>query len=515
MGLTAVLRMALTWLQEYYLLRLETKLALTTSSTFFNHILRLPVAYFAQRFAGEIGSRVMINNKVATTVGGKLSTTLLDCILVVFYAGLMFLYDWLLTVVCIVLALGNVVAVRLVSRKRVDASRRLLQDEGKLTGTAMNGLAMIETLKASGSEDEFFGRWAGYQSKALRAEQELGELTEYVNSVPPLVNSLITAAILLLGSLKVMNGDLTVGMLVAYQSLMRSFTKPLNTFVTFGALLQELEGDMNRLDDVLQYPQDDEYDREGEEAPALPGGDMVKLSGHIELRDVVFGYSPLEKPLIKDFNLTINPGQRVALVGMSGSGKSTVAKVISGLYPEWDGQILFDGIPRGKLPTSLVKNSLAVVDQDIFLFGGTIRDNITMWDSTIPINSVTTATRDAAIEDVIQTRIGTFNAEVEEGGGNFSGGQKQRLEIARALVGNPTILILDEATSALDPTTELFIDEATRRRGCTCIIIAHRLSTIRDADEIIVLEFGEIVQRGTHNEMKKIPGHYQQLIGSQ
>jgi len=516
MAITAILRMGLTWLQEYYLLRLETKLALTTSSTFFNHILRLPVAYFAQRFSGEIGSRVGINNKVASTVGGKLSTTMLDCILVIFYAGLMFLYDFTLTIVCILLALANVIAVKLVSRKRVDASRRLLQEEGKLTGTAMNGLSMIETLKASGSEDEFFGRWSGYQAKALRAEQELGELTEYVNSVPPLVNSLITATILLLGSIKVMDGDLTVGMLVAYQSLMRSFTKPLNTFVTFGALLQELEADMNRLDDVLQYPQDDEYTRDAPtERAVAPGGDIVKLSGELELKKADFGYSPLEKPLIKDFNLKITPGQRVALVGMSGSGKSTVARVVSGLYPEWAGEILFDGIDRKHLPTSLIKNSLAVVDQDIFLFSGTVRENVTMWDSTYPISTITTACRDAAIEDVIQTRIGTFNSEVEEGGGNFSGGQKQRLEIARALVGNPTILILDEATSALDPTTELFIDEATRRRGCTCIIIAHRLSTIRDADEIVVMEFGQIVQRGTHEQMKGEYGPYQRLIGAQ
>ena len=514
MVLTAGLRMLLTYLQEYYLLRLETKLALSTSSRFFNHILRLPVAYFAQRFSGEIGSRVMINNKVAQLLSGKLATTILDVMVIGFYALLMFLYDVTLTVVCIVIALFNVVAVKYVSRKRTDSARRLLQEEGKLTGTAMNGLRIIETLKASGGEGEFFSRWAGYQAKALRAEQDLGQLTEYVNVVPPLVNTLTTTTILLLGGLKVINGELTIGMLVAYQSLMASFAKPLNTFVTFGSSVQELEADMNRLDDVLQYPQDSQYDDNGDTSSSRSGrlANVVKLSGHIELKGVTFGYSPLEKPLIEDFNLVIQPGQRVALVGGSGSGKSTVARLMTGLYKPWKGQILFDGVPRDEIPIQLINNSLAAVDQDIFLFGGTVRDNVTMWDSTIPVHKITAACRDACIDDIIQNRTGTYQSTVEEGGGNFSGGQRQRLEIARALVGDPTMLVLDEATSALDPTTEREIDDAMRRRGCSCIIVAHRLSTIRDADEIIVLHRGKIVQRGTHDEMKEVEGPYAMLI---
>jgi NHLM bacteriocin system ABC transporter peptidase/ATP-binding protein len=514
MGLTAALRMALTYLQEYYLLRMETKIALTTSSNFFNHIMRLPVTYFSQRYAGEIGSRVEINNRVANVVSGELTTTMLDCAMIFFYAILMFMYDVVLTLVCILIAGLNIAAVKFAARMRVDAARRLLQEEGKLTGTAMNGLKMIETLKASGGEDEFFGRWAGYQAKALSAQQNLGQISEFVNAVPPLVTSLTTATILLIGGFKVMSGDLTVGMLVAYQTLMASFTKPLTTFVNFGSKVQELEADMNRLDDVLRYPQDEQYNEEQKAAAKLQVvREMVKLSGHIELRGVSFGYNPLEKPLIEDFNLTIQPGQRVALVGTSGSGKSTISRLITGLYRPWDGQILFDGIPREELPISLINNSLAAVDQDIFLFGGTVADNVTMWDSTIPVARVTEACRDACIDDIIENRTGTYQSEIEEGGGNFSGGQRQRLEIARSLVGNPTILALDEATSALDPTTELAIDEAIRRRGCTCIIVAHRLSTIRDADEIVVMDRGRIVQRGTHEEMKDDDkGFYAYLI---
>ncbi len=512
MLLTALVNIALTFLQEYYLLRLETKLSLTTSSRFFQHILRLPVAYFGQRFAGEIGSRVMINDKVARVVSGKLATTAIDMVMIVFYAGLMMLYSVSLTFLVIALAALNVVAVKLVSRIRIDASRRLMQDKGKLMGTAMNGLAMIETLKATGGEAEFFSRWAGYQAKTLRAEQQLQRMSDLVTIVPTFVNTLITASVLLVGGLKVMNGELTVGLLVAYQSLTGFFVKPLNNFVTFGNMLQELEADMNRLDDVLRYPQDEMYTREPNKAVAAQLSRKLKLDGLIELRDITFGYSPLDKPLIENFSLTIQPGQRVALVGGSGSGKSTVARLVSGLYEPWEGSIMFDGVDRTDLPRELISNSVGMVDQEVFLFTGTIKENVTMWDSTIPAARITTACRDAAIADVIETRDGSYGARVGEGGGNFSGGQRQRLEIARALVGEPTVLILDEATSALDPTTEAAIDDSLRRRGCTCIVIAHRLSTIRDCDEIVVMERGKIVQRGTHDEMKDADGPYARLI---
>jgi ABC-type bacteriocin/lantibiotic exporter with double-glycine peptidase domain len=304
---------------------------------------------------------------------------------------------------------------------------------------------------------------------------------------------------------------MTVGMLVAYQTLLSSFTRPLNAFVQFGSDLQELQADMNRLDDVLRYPADPQYEQTRDKLKFE--SKQVKLSGHVELRGVTFGYSPLEKPLIEDFNLTIEPGRRVALVGGSGSGKSTAAKVISGLYKQWSGEVLFDGVPREQIPRDLLANSIAVVDQEVFLFGGSVAENISMWDTTVPVQRISTAARDAAIAEVVEAREGGYASKVQEGGGNYSGGQCQRLEIARSLVGEPTIVIMDEATSALDPHTEQHIDESMRRRGCTCIIIAHRLSTIRDADEIIVMERGKIVQRGTHDDMKDVPGPYKYLIG--
>ena len=511
MAATVVVHGLLTWLQKYALLRLETKLALVTSSRFFTHILQLPAAYFGQRFSGEIGSRVMINDRVAQMVSGRLAGMVIDCVMTIFYAGLMFVYDVTLTLTVIGIALLNVGAIKLAARARTDGSRRLMQDRGKLTGVSMNGLQMIETIKATGSEPEFFSRWSGYYAKTINNEQFLQVLAQISTAVPPLVQTMSTAAVLVLGGFKVMNGELTIGMLVAYQTLLSSFMRPLTAFVQFGADMQELQADMNRLDDVLRYPADAQYAQTRENLSFDPK--VVKLSGHVELRNITFGYSPLEKPLVEDFNLVVQPGRRVALVGASGSGKSTAAKLVSGLFQPWSGDVLFDGVPRTKIPRDLIANSLAVVDQEVFLFGGTVSENVSMWDSTIPVQRISRAAKDAAIDDVIESREGGYQSRVQEGGGNYSGGQCQRLEITRSLVGEPTILILDEATSALDPATEQHIDESLRRRGCTCIIVAHRLSTIRDADEIVVMERGKIVQRGTHEEMKDIPGPYQQLMG--
>lgn len=511
MGLTAVLRGVLTWLQRYYLLKLQSKIALTTSGQFLWHVLRLPVEFFNQRYAGDISSRMQSNDKVAELLSGQLATTVLNLVMIVFYFILMVQYNLTLSLVGVIAAVFNIFYLRFVAKKRVDQNRRLLQERGKVIGTSMSGLQVIETLKATGSESDFFSKWAGYQTKSLNSEQEMGVSTQYLQAVPSFLTALTDAVVLVLGGFFILDGRMTIGMLVAFQSLMKSFMQPVTELVNLGSKLQEMEGDMNRLDDVLKYPMDEQTSEE-----FCTGGseEYQKLVGYVEVCNLSFGYSPLEPPLIENFYLKLKPGSRVALVGGSGSGKSTVAKMVAGIYIPWSGEIMFDGKRRKDIPRSVLNQSLAVVDQDISMFEGTIKDNITLWDENISELDIIRAAKDACIHDDITARVGGYDYRLEEGGSNFSGGQRQRLEIARALVNNPAILIMDEATSALDPMTEKKVDENIRRRGCTCIIVAHRLSTIRDCDEIIVLERGKIVQRGTHDQLKDIEGHYAALISA-
>ncbi|HVT18281.1 MAG TPA: NHLP family bacteriocin export ABC transporter peptidase/permease/ATPase subunit [Thermoanaerobaculia bacterium] len=509
----ALLMGALSWLQQRYLLRLETRIAVGGSSRFLWHVLRLPSEFFTQRYAGDISSRVAINDRVAQLLSRDLATNAVGTLMIVFFAVLLFQYDVVLTVIGIAVVSLNVVALRYVARKRTDGNRRLVQDQGKLVGAAIGGLQTIETLKATGGEADLFTRWAGYQAKVVNGRQQLERYTQILDAVPPLLAAVNTALILGIGGLRVIDGALSLGSLVAFQLLMVFFVTPVSRLVSLGGRLQMVEGDMNRLDDVLRYRLDPAAVA-GSEAE-LPATAPVKLSGRLELRRVCFGYSRLDPPLVADLELLLEPGSRVALVGSSGSGKSTIAKLVTGIYPPWSGEILLDGRPRAEFLPSVIANSLAAVDQNVFLFEGTVRDNLTLWDTTVPLPEVVAAAKDACIHEDIAARPGGYDSLVEEGGANWSGGQRQRLEIARALVGRPSLLVLDEATSALDPATESRIDENLRRRACACLIIAHRLSTIRDADEILVLERGKVVQRGTHDELKEVDGPYRRLISSE
>jgi ATP-binding cassette, subfamily C, bacterial len=538
MAIAAILQAILTWLRLRYLRRLKVKLAVGMSSRFLWHILRLPESFYAQRFAGEISNRISLNDQVADVISGKLATTAIDIVMIFLYALVMFQYDWVLTAIAIALAAINVITLQWISRRRVDANQKLLQEYGKAAGVSIAALQSIESIKASGLESDFFARWSGYYTKALDSQQELGITNQIFSVLPPLLSALASMLLLIVGGLRVMNGHLSIGMLVAFQTLMQSFLQPVNNLVSFGSNLQELEGDLTRLDDVLRNPIDPQLNEgrrqraegrsfvgsdgnlnpkreklevifKGESLYALP---PAKLQGYVELRNLSFGYSRVDPPLIENFNLAIAPGQRVALVGGSGSGKSTVAKLIGGLYQPWTGEICFDKRSREDIPHLILTNSVAMVEQNILLFGGTVRDNLTLWDATVPDKNLKQACRDAAIDDVIDSLPGGYDAELIEGGANLSGGQRQRLEIARALVNNPSILIMDEATSALDAETEKIIDENLRRRGCTCIIVAHRLSTIRDCDEIIVLEKGKVMQRGSHQQLWEVEGVYSRLL---
>ena len=510
LGFTAVLRGILTWVQRYFLVRMETKLSLTTSGQFLWHILRLPVEFFTQRMAGDICVRMQSNDRIAQLLSGRLATNVLNAIMIIFYFILMYSYSPHLALVGAGVTVLNVVYLQMVSRKRVDLNRRLVQDTRRLMGTSMAGLQAIETLKATGSESDFFVKWSGHQTKQLVDNQEIGVSTQFLNAVPSFLNVLTNSIVLVYGGFLIMDGQMTIGMLVAFQSLMISFITPVSSLVGLGSELQEVKGEMENLDDVLRYPIDQS------EKDVFPDQivveDTQKLTGQMDIVGLSFGYNPLEPPLIEGFTLHLKPGSRVALVGRSGSGKSTVAKLITGIYKKWSGEILFDGKKREVIESEVISNSLAIVDQDICLLSGTIRDNLTLWDTTVDEQDIVRAAKDACIHDDITSRPGGYDAVLDEQGTNFSGGQRQRLEIARALINNPSILIFDEATSALDTVTERKIDENLRRRGCTTIIVAHRLSTIRDCDEIILLDRGKIAQRGTHDELKGMDGHYAHLI---
>jgi ATP-binding cassette subfamily C protein len=507
---TALLQLALKYLEVTYLRRLRLALMTQLSSKFFWHLLRLPMPFYAQRYPGEVSYRFHANHRVADILSGKLATIAISLVTITLYAVVMFYYSVLLTSIGIAFAAVNFIALRLIYRQRAEANLRTAQDSGTVAAVAMAGIQGIETLKASGMEMGFFAKWSGFYCKAATSQQQLEGSGLSLGVLPQLLEGLSMLLILVLGGYMVIQGQMSIGALVAFQALMHNFLSPVGELVDLSRTLQDLEGQLHRLDDVLLNPT--------EETPVVAlspssnGDRPARLQGTVEVRDMTFGYSPLEPPLISNFTLRVLPGQRVALVGGSGSGKSTIAKIITGLYEPWQGEIAFDGQPRKQVPRPILDNSIAFVDQDILLFEGTIRDNLTLWDRTVVEESLLGACRDALIDDVIFALPGGLDATLLEGGVNLSGGQRQRLEIARALVNNPSVLVLDEATSALDAETEHIINENLRRRGCTCVVVAHRLSTIRDSNEIIVLRYGEVVERGTHDELWAKQGTYAQLI---
>ena len=505
-----IIQIIIAWLQLVYNNRINGKLAVIGSTSFMWKILRMPMEFFSQRMSGDILARQGSNETIANSLVNTFAPLLLNSIMMLFYFVVMIRYNVVLTIIGLSSIVVNIVVSQIVTKKRINASRISMRDSGKLSGTTVSGIEMIETIKASGAENGFFERWAGYQASVIGAEVDFNKFNEYLNLIPSIVSSLTSLLITGIGIYLTIKGEFTIGMITAFEGYLASFTSPFSSLISASQTIQEMRTEMERIEDVMKYPTDVIYNDQ-----QLDNNKTYdKLSGAFEMKDVNFGYSKLDEPLIKNFNLSVKPGDRIAFVGESGCGKSTLAKLISGLYQPWTGEITFDGKKITEIDRSIFTGSLAVVDQDIILFEDSIKENIKMWDNSIEDFEVILAARDAQIHEDIVQREGGYNYGLSEGGKDFSGGQRQRLEIARVLAQDPTICILDEATSALDAKTEYEVVKAIKERGITCIVVAHRLSTIRDCDEIIVLDHGDVVERGKHEDLMKLNGYYANLISN-
>ena len=507
MATSALATVALTVIQQSTLLLIESRMAIVSGARFMQHLLRLPVEFFAQRQPAELDRRVRSNDAIAQVLSRDLATTVVNLGLVLFYSVELVRFDTLLGAIGLGMASLNIVVLRKVSRLRSDMVMKMRADKGKLIATSFATLSQIETVKAAGAENDAFARWAGFQAKVESGRQQIGVPSAVLAATPPFLAMVNSGLILLLGSVRAVSGAISIGLLVAFQGLLNNLSRPVSDLTNLGSKVQDVGADLVRLRDVERYPVAPIHRRDN---PSVHS----RVTGYVEVKDVSFSYGPLKSPQLEGFSLSVAPGRRVALVGGSGSGKSTVGRVIAGLYEPQKGVVLFDGRPRSVYSRRAIAAAVAFVDQEIFLFAGTVRENITLWDDSVGDEEVVQALKDASVYDVVTRRPGGLSAPVLEGGRNFSGGQRQRLEIARALVTRPSVLVLDEATSALDADTEWTIDDNLRRRGCACIIIAHRLSTVRDADEILVMESGRIAERGSHEQLVALGGAYAQLIQS-
>ncbi|MDR3178917.1 MAG: NHLP family bacteriocin export ABC transporter peptidase/permease/ATPase subunit [Oscillospiraceae bacterium] len=509
-GLTVLFQVVITIINNLYMLKIQGKLAIVANSGFVWHVLRLPMDFFSQRMVGDVLSRQSSNETIASTLIGQFAPILLDFATLIFYMVVMIRYNFLLSVIGIASAVFNMFFGQFLANKRTNIQRIQARDAGKASAATMSGIEMIETIKSSGAENGFFQRWSGFQASLNSATVKFAKMNQYLGSISSLVSITTDLIIRMLCVYLIMTDESwSIGKLSAFTIYLGSFLSPVNKLISVMQSVTQMKSDMERIQDVLKYKPDVVYKDEQSDSASYK-----KLTGNLEMKNVTFGYNKLAEPLIKDFNLSLKPGSKVAIVGFSGCGKSTLAKLISGLNKPWSGDIKFDGKSIESVDRQILTGSLAVVDQDITMFPDTISNNIKMWDDAIEDFEMILAARDAQIHNDILERKDGYNHIVLEGGKDFSGGQRQRFEIARVLSQDPTIIVLDEATSALDAKTEYDVAKSITDRGITCVIIAHRLSTIRNCDEIIVMEKGKVMQRGKHEELYKSKGLYKKLIST-
>lgn len=511
LAILAFIQIILQWINSIYSLRINGKMAVIGNSKYVWKVMHLPMSFFQQRMAGDILSRQAENGQVASILVNTFAPLAINTGMLVFYFVVMIRYSKVLTMIGVGSIIIDYIMSRIISRRRVNITRLQLRDNGKLRGTTLAGFEMMETIKSSGAENGFFEKWSGYQASTNNKAVKFNKLNDYLGMIPVLVRVLTDVTITGIGIylISLGNGKFTLGMLVAFQGFLQSFMTPADSLIQTSQKIQEMRSSMERIEDVMEYPEDVSYSSEQKNDD---DEEYHKLLGDVELKNVTFGYCELTEPLIKDLSVHIKRGSQVAFVGSTGSGKSTISKLISGLIQPWSGEVLIDNKRINEIDRNVLRGSLAVVDQEVVLFNDTIGENIKMWDKSIEDFEMILAARDAGIYEEIMERSGGFNYKLTEGGKNLSGGQRQRIEIARVLAQDPTIVILDEATSQLDARTEYDVLKAIRERNVTSIVIAHRLSTIRNSDEIIVLEDGAIAERGTHDELMALNGRYVELI---